>query len=120
VKLNRAPSLVAIEDHVGARIRERRIMVGLTQKQLATLMGVTYQQVLKYERGINRVSASRLYEIAQLLSIPITDFFEGAGQQPAPSQHQRMLLEITRNFAEIQNQTHQEALSQVVRALAGR
>src|SRR5207253_6079429 len=66
-----------IDRHVGARIRERRIMLGLTQQQLADLIGVTYQQAHKYERGINRVSAGRLYEIAQVLSVPIGYFFEG-------------------------------------------
>ena len=65
-----------IDRHVGARVRERRIMLGLTQQQLADLIGVTYQQAHKYERGINRVSAGRLYEIAQVLSVPIGYFFE--------------------------------------------
>ena len=55
---------MAIDDHVGARIRERRIMLGLTQLQLAEVIGVTYQQLHNYERGINRVSAWRLFEIA--------------------------------------------------------
>src|ERR1700720_3252708 len=59
-----------VDRHVGARIRERRIMLGLTQQQLADLIGVTYQQAHKYERGINRVSAGRLFEVAQVLSVP--------------------------------------------------
>jgi len=63
-KPKRGRSTAAIDDHVGARIRERRIMLGLTQQQLAELIGVTYQQAHKYERGINRVSAGRLFEIA--------------------------------------------------------
>ncbi|MBV9553720.1 MAG: helix-turn-helix transcriptional regulator, partial [Alphaproteobacteria bacterium] len=50
-----------IDHHVGARVRERRIMLGFTQQQLADLIGVTYQQAHKYERGINRISAGRLY-----------------------------------------------------------
>src|SRR5205085_8748185 len=66
-----------IDRHVGARVRERRIMLGLTQQQLADLIGVTYQQAHKYERGINRVSAGRLYEIAQVLSVPVGYFFDG-------------------------------------------
>src|SRR5919199_187202 len=66
-----------IDRHVGARVRERRIMLGLTQQQLADLIGVTYQQAHKYERGINRVSAGRLYEIAQVLSVPVGYFYEG-------------------------------------------
>jgi len=96
-------------------------MLGLTQQQLATMVGVTYQQAHKYERGINRVSAGRLYQIAGVLNVPITYFYEGLGVG-APRQappHQRMLLEIARNFGEIRNEKHQEAVSQLARALAG-
>jgi transcriptional regulator with XRE-family HTH domain len=112
----------AIDDYVGERIRERRIMLGLTQQQLAQLIGVTYQQAHKYERGINRVSAGRLYEIARVLNAPITYFYEGLGEQaPRPvAPRQRMLLEIARNFTEIENEKHQEAVSQLARALARR
>ncbi len=88
-----------IDRHVGARIRERRIMLGLTQQQLADLIGVTYQQAHKYERGINRVSAGRLFEVARVLSVPVAYFF-------------------ARNFAQIPNEKHQEALSKLARALA--
>jgi transcriptional regulator with XRE-family HTH domain len=62
-KPKRGRSTVAIDDHVGGRIRERRIMLGLTQQQLAEMIGVTYQQAHKYERGINRLSAGRLFDI---------------------------------------------------------
>ena len=110
------------DDFVGRRIRERRIMLGLSQLQLAKLIGVSYQQAHKYECGINRVSAGRLYEIARVLNAPITYFFEGLGGKPAlpVAPRQRMLLEIARNFAEIENEAHQTAVSQVARALAGR
>src|SRR5262249_45293699 len=80
-KLRRGRSTAATDDHVGARIRERRIMLGLTQQQLAELIGVTYQQAHKYERGINRVSAGRLFEIARVLSVPVGHFFEGVGEE---------------------------------------
>ena len=119
-KRSRGRSTLAIDDHVGARIRERRIMLGLTQQQLAELIGVTYQQEHKYERGINRVSAGRLSEIARALNVPVGYFYEGIGEEgvrPA-TQHQRMLLEIARNFADIPNERHQEALSALARALA--
>ena len=121
-KPKRGRSTATIDDHVGSRIRERRIMLGLTQQQLAEMIGVTYQQAHKYERGINRVSAGRLFEIARALSAPITYFYEGIGEE-GPKQitpHQRMLLEIARNFAEIRNEKHQEAVSQLARALASR
>jgi transcriptional regulator with XRE-family HTH domain len=119
-KPNKGRSTAAIDDHVGGRIRERRIMLGLTQQQLAEMIGVTYQQAHKYERGINRVSAGRLSEIARALSAPITYFFEGIGEEsPRPIlPHQHMLLEITRNVAEIRNEKHREAISQLARALA--
>jgi DNA-binding XRE family transcriptional regulator len=82
----------AIDDHVGGRIRERRIMLGLTQQQLAEMIGVSYQQAHKYERGINRVSAGRLFEIARVLNASITYFYEGIGEE-GPREitlHQRM------------------------------
>jgi transcriptional regulator with XRE-family HTH domain len=109
-----------IDRHVGARVRERRIMLGLTQQQLADLIGVTYQQAHKYERGINRVSAGRLYEIAQVLSVPVGYFFDGLQDQGARavSPRERMCLELARNFAQIPNERHQEALSQLARVLA--
>jgi transcriptional regulator with XRE-family HTH domain len=109
-----------IDRHVGARIRERRIMLGLTQQQLADLIGVTYQQAHKYERGINRVSAGRLFEVAQVLSVPVSYFFGGLEQEGERgiSPRERMCLELARNFAQIPNERHQEALSQLARALA--
>ncbi len=109
-----------IDRHVGARIRERRIMLGLTQQQLADLIGVTYQQAHKYERAINRVSAGRLFEIAQVLSVPISYFFDGLEQDQdrSASPRERMCLELARNFAQIPNERHQEALSLLARVLA--
>jgi transcriptional regulator with XRE-family HTH domain len=119
-KPKRGRSTAAIDDHVGARIRERRIMLGLTQQQLAEMIGVTYQQAHKYERGINRVSAGRLYEIAQVLSVPVGYFFDGLQGEGARSisPRERMCLELARNFAQIPNERHQEALSQLARVLA--
>jgi transcriptional regulator with XRE-family HTH domain len=119
-KPKRGKSTADIDDHVGKRIRERRIMLGLTQQQLAEMIGVTYQQAHKYERGINRVSAGRLFEIAKVLSVPIGYFYEGIGEEGPRqvSQRERMMLEIARNFAEIQNERHQEAVSNLARALA--
>ena len=121
-KLNKKPSTAVVDAHVGVRIRERRIELGLTQKQLCVIIGVTYQQMNKYERAINRVSAGRLYDIACALNAPIGYFYEGLDQearQPA-SPRRRMLLDIARNFSEIQNEKHQVAVHQLARALAGR
>ncbi|HEY1798252.1 MAG TPA: helix-turn-helix transcriptional regulator [Stellaceae bacterium] len=109
-----------IDRHVGARVRERRIMMGLTQQQLADLLGVTYQQAHKYERGINRVSAGRLYEVSQVLSVPVSFFFDGLQDEDTRpvSARERMCLELARNFSHIPNERHQEALSQLARVLA--
>lgn len=106
--------------HVGGRIRERRIMLGLSQQQMADLIGVTYQQAHKYERGINRISAGRLFEIAQVLGVPVGFFYEGLENRKGGdlSARQRMCLELARNFTSITNERHQEALSQLARALA--
>ncbi|MCS6877301.1 MAG: helix-turn-helix domain-containing protein [Geminicoccaceae bacterium] len=115
-----------IDHYVSMRIRQRRIMLGLTQQQMAELIGVTYQQAHKYETGINRISAGRLYQIAQALGVDIGYFFEDADPEhrlkskPAELMpQQRMLLELARNFANIPNRKHQEALCNLARALAG-
>ena len=114
------PRTQDIDRHVGARVRERRIMLGLTQQQLADLIGVTYQQAHKYERAINRISAGRLLEIAQVLGVPVNYFFAGLEQDNDRSvtPRERMCLELARNFAQIPNERHQEALSQLARVLA--
>src|SRR3954471_22921408 len=65
--------------HIAARIRERRLELGLTQQQLAELVGVTYQQAHKYEKGDNRVAVGRLYLIARALDVEPAHFFEGLG-----------------------------------------
>ncbi|KKJ77855.1 XRE family transcriptional regulator [Kiloniella litopenaei] len=108
-----------IENHVGQKIRERRTMLGLTQQQLADLIGVTYQQAHKYERGINRVSAGRLYEISQALGVEISFFYEGLdNSQNIVSERQRMCLDLARNFTNIKNEKHQDALSMLCRVLS--
>ncbi|MEX3016214.1 helix-turn-helix domain-containing protein [Gymnodinialimonas hymeniacidonis] len=70
-----------IDVHVGKRIRHRRWMVGMTQQQLAGHVGIKFQQIQKYETGMNRVSASRLWDMAAALSIPVSYFFEGMDEQ---------------------------------------
>ncbi|MDR3440731.1 helix-turn-helix transcriptional regulator [Telmatospirillum sp.] len=115
--LNRANDT---DRYVGARIRERRIMLGLSQQQMADLIGVTYQQAHKYERGINRISAGRLHEISQVLGVPVGYFFDGLNNDHSSdlSPRQRMCLELARNFSSIVNERHQDALSQLARVLA--
>ena len=66
-----------VDVHVGKRVRHRRWLVGMTQQQLAERVGIKFQQIQKYETGMNRVSASRLWDIAAALSVPVSFFFEG-------------------------------------------
>jgi transcriptional regulator with XRE-family HTH domain len=66
-----------VDAHVGKRIRHRRWMVGMTQQQLADKVGIKFQQIQKYETGMNRVSASRLWDVADALGVSIAFFFEG-------------------------------------------
>jgi len=109
----------AIDRHVGSRIRGGRIMLGLTQKQFAEMIGVSHQQAQKYERGDDRVSAGRLFEIAGALSVPLTYFFEDIGQEDRrPITPHRRMLDVVRNVAEITDEKQQEAVSELVRALA--
>lgn len=66
-----------VDAHVGKRIRHRRWMVGMTQQHLADRVGIKFQQIQKYETGMNRVSASRLYDIAHEMDVPVSFFFDG-------------------------------------------
>jgi transcriptional regulator with XRE-family HTH domain len=70
-----------VDIHVGKRVRHRRWMLGMTQQQLGERVGIKFQQVQKYETGMNRVSASRLWEIAEALDTPISYFFEGIADE---------------------------------------
>ena len=108
-----------VDKHVGNKIRARRVLLGYTQQQMANLIGVTYQQAHKYERGINRISAGRLYSIASALNVPINYFFEGLEPTDVTetSSRQRMCLEMARNFSLIENERYQDALSHLARAL---
>ncbi len=71
-----------VDVHVGKRIRHRRWMNGTTQQQLAEAVGIKFQQIQKYETGMNRVSASRLWDIAKVLNVDVSFFFEGLDAQP--------------------------------------
>jgi transcriptional regulator with XRE-family HTH domain len=71
-----------VDIHVGSRIRFNRTEAGLSQETLAEALGITFQQVQKYERGTNRVSASRLYQLALIFNVPIGSFFDGFEEGP--------------------------------------
>lgn len=109
-----------IDRHVSARIRERRIMLGMTQQVLAQQVGVTYQQEHKYERAVDRISAARLFRIARALGVSVDFFYEGLGTE-APTTlgtRERRTLEIAKVFGEISDPHVQEAVANLARILA--
>lgn len=66
-----------VDTHVGSRLRQRRALLGMSQTDLGKAVGLTFQQVQKYERGFNRISSSRLFEFSKVLDVPVAHFFEG-------------------------------------------
>jgi len=92
-----------VDIHVGQKIRRRRWMTDMTQKQLADAVGIKFQQIQKYETGANRVSASRLFEISQALSVPVSYFFEAIETDLNcyyrwPEEQRRRLFELTKSL----------------------
>src|SRR5258705_9657992 len=73
-----------IDKHVGSRVRMRRMMLAMSQEKLGDALGLTFQQVQKYEKGTNRIGASRLQQISHILQVPVAFFFEGAPNASAP------------------------------------
>ena len=74
-----------VDRHVGNRVRMRRLLVGMSQEKLGELLGITFQQVQKYEKGSNRVSASRLYQISRVLGVPVQFFYDELKEDDGPS-----------------------------------
>jgi transcriptional regulator with XRE-family HTH domain len=124
-----------VDLHVGARIRLRRRMQGVSQEKLADALGLTFQQVQKYERGANRVSASKLYEIAAALRAPVAYFFDGLADPTTSSPELNMPaseeqsvhaflmtsegLELARLFPELPRGRVRRRLLDLLRALTG-
>ena len=108
--------------HVGGKIRERRILQGLSQEKLGEAIGVTFQQCQKMERGANRVSASRLYDIAKTLYVPIAYFFEGLDDDaPAPiddTMTKRETLELVRAYHAIESYDTRRRIFDLTKTLA--
>jgi transcriptional regulator with XRE-family HTH domain len=113
-----------VDDYVGKRMRERRTDLGLSALQIGEKLNLSFQQILKYERGFDRISAGRLYEIACALNTPITYFYEGFDdEKPRRVSAQRGRngqFEMARHLDEIRDEKHLAAISFVARALAGR
>jgi transcriptional regulator with XRE-family HTH domain len=87
---HRPRSTTPVDGHIGQKMRTRRILLGLSQTELADAAGITFQQVQKYEKGANRVGAGRLQQFSEALGVPLSYFFEGAPtvgkKQPAPQE----------------------------------
>jgi transcriptional regulator with XRE-family HTH domain len=109
-----------VDKQVAVRLRERRAMLGLTQLQLAAAIGVTYQQAHKYEKGVNRLSAGRLHQVAQVLGVGVEYFFQDVKAPIAskPTDRQRAMLELARSFAHMPSRRYQAVLCDLARALA--
>lgn len=93
--------LIEIDRHVGSRLREMRVLRGLSQEAVAAVIGKTFQQVQKYETGANRISASILFKLAELLNVGVEEFFSGLlGRAPSAValRAQRETLEFVRSF----------------------
>jgi transcriptional regulator with XRE-family HTH domain len=72
-----------IDIQVGNRVRIRRMLIGMSQERLGDLLGLTFQQVQKYEKGVNRIGAGRLFEVSRILNVPVDFFYEGVNAMPA-------------------------------------
>ncbi len=134
-----------IDIHVGARLRMRRNLIGLSQEQLGKSLGLTFQQIQKYERGINRMGSSRLFQVSKTLSVPVAYFFEdmpstitgssaqqgfAEGEQAslesnAPEQRsdydimrRRETLELVRAYYRIQDEKQRRKLYDLIRSMA--
>ena len=110
----------AVDQHIGTRIKQLRIHTGLTQSDLARRLGISYQQLHKYETGVNGISAGRLADMAQILNVSPSHFFEGLGAEPtaANAREGRGHLQFIKNFSRIENKKHREAIQQMIRALS--
>ena len=120
----------AVDRRIGQRVRSRRLEIGMSQERLAELLGVTFQQVQKYEKGVNRIAASRLHDISAALDMPVARFFEGmaptraSGVSEAGRDYAEDVLatpegaQLIALFAAIQNPRVRRRVVELVRALA--
>jgi transcriptional regulator with XRE-family HTH domain len=124
-----------VDQHVGSRVRLRRMLLGMSQERLGDSMGLTFQQVQKYEKGVNRIGASRLFQISKILDVPVQFFFEeaphvdghgtGPGLAEADSEtfileflNSREGLELNRAFVKISDPKVRKSVVDLVRALS--
>ncbi len=124
-----------IDVHVGHRVRMRRMLLGMSQEKLGERLGLTFQQIQKYEKGGNRISASRLYQIAQILGVPVQFFFEDLPEKYAATDEDGLAeageqttimdflgssegLQLNRHFSRISNPRLRRSVIDLVRSLA--
>jgi transcriptional regulator with XRE-family HTH domain len=123
-----------IDKHVGSRVRMRRMMLSMSQEKLGDALGLTFQQVQKYEKGTNRIGASRLQQISLILQVPVSFFFEGAppppgrppgfGEAPSPEYATSFMatpdgLALARAFMRIDNSRLRRRIVELVAEMAG-
>jgi transcriptional regulator with XRE-family HTH domain len=121
------------DKHVGSRVRMRRMMLGMSQEKLGHALGLTFQQVQKYEKGTNRIGASRLQQISHILQVPVAFFFEGApgvpmsegGDAPSPAYVSDFLatsdgLALTKAFMRIDDTKLRRRIVDLVEQIAAR
>lgn len=125
----------SIDENVGVQLRQRRALLGLSQEKLAEQVGITFQQIQKYEKGANRISASRLFEFSKVLDIPVSFFFENSGNNqniaqgfaegeqsafegPDDVMRRKETLELIRVYYSIENPKLRRDLFKLVRSMA--
>ena len=125
-----------VDVHVGARMRQRRTLLGMSQEKLGTAVGLTFQQIQKYERGSNRIGSSRLYEFAKVLDVPVSYFFDempsnalsgrgrkGFGEAGTPFEQEkdplikRETLELVRAYYKIREGRVRKRIFEMVKAV---
>lgn len=124
-----------VDIHVGKRLRLRRTILGLSQEAIGNAIGVTFQQVQKYERGVNRMGSSRLFDFSRILTVPVSYFFEeldntasspaplsGVAEDAAPFEHEKMssreTLEMMRAYYRITDPHVRKRVFELIKSLA--
>lgn len=110
---------IIIDKAIGCKIQEERIGLGLSRQQVAEKINVTHQQLEKYEKGTNRITTGRLIALAKALNTTAIVLLDGLEEHQAlPTQHQRMCIEVSRNFMKIKDSQHQFMINMLVKTLS--